>query len=111
MKWRNLLMPKEIQMDEAGASAQFGRFRIEPLERGFGNTIGNAIRRTLLSSIQGAAVTAVTTCASVVVLSMGGESVLGGTSHRVASDQRSTSPSREGNAYVEAKVPEAAIAG
>ncbi len=59
MKWRNLLMPKEIQMDEASATAMFGRFKIEPLERGFGNTIGNAIRRTLLSSIQGAAVTAV----------------------------------------------------
>jgi DNA-directed RNA polymerase subunit alpha len=59
MKWRNLLMPKEIVMDEATATPTFGRFTVEPLERGFGNTIGNAIRRTLLSSIQGAAVTAV----------------------------------------------------
>lgn len=58
MKWRNLLMPKEIVIDEATATPTFGRFKIEPLERGFGNTIGNAIRRTLLSSIQGAAVTA-----------------------------------------------------
>lgn len=59
MKWRNLLMPKEIVADETVASPTFGRFRVEPLERGFGNTIGNALRRTLLSSIQGAAVTAV----------------------------------------------------
>ena len=59
MKWRNLLMPKEIVMDEATATETFARFRVEPLERGFGNTIGNAVRRTLLSSIQGAAVTAV----------------------------------------------------
>ena len=59
MKWRNLLMPKEIVADEAAATPTFARFKIEPLERGFGNTIGNALRRTLLSSIQGAAVTAV----------------------------------------------------
>ena len=59
MKWRNLLMPKEIVMDEASATPTFGNFTVEPLERGFGNTIGNAIRRTLLSSIQGASVTAV----------------------------------------------------
>jgi DNA-directed RNA polymerase subunit alpha len=59
MKWRNLLMPKEIVLDEATATPTFGSFMVEPLERGFGNTIGNAIRRTLLSSIQGAAVTAV----------------------------------------------------
>jgi len=59
MKWRNLLMPKEIVMDEATSGPKFASFRVEPLERGFGNTIGNALRRTLLSSIQGAAVTAV----------------------------------------------------
>lgn len=59
MKWRNLLMPKEIRKDEETATAMTGRFVIEPLERGFGQTIGNALRRTLLSSIQGAAVTAV----------------------------------------------------
>ncbi len=59
MKWRNLLMPKEIVADAAAQTPTFGRFKVEPLERGFGNTIGNALRRTLLSSIQGAAVTAV----------------------------------------------------
>ncbi len=59
MKWRNLLMPKEIVMDESSYGPKFASFSVEPLERGFGNTIGNALRRTLLSSIQGAAVTAV----------------------------------------------------
>jgi len=59
MKWRNLLMPKEITRDEATASSTSARFIIEPLERGFGLTLGNALRRTLLSSIQGAGVTAV----------------------------------------------------
>ena len=59
MKWRNLLMPKEIVMDEATSGAKFASFKVEPLERGFGNTIGNVLRRTLLSSIQGAAVAAV----------------------------------------------------
>lgn len=59
MKWRNLLMPKELVKDESTAGPTYASFRIEPLERGFGNTIGNALRRTLLASIQGAAVTAV----------------------------------------------------
>ncbi|MDD3643204.1 MAG: DNA-directed RNA polymerase subunit alpha [Candidatus Krumholzibacteria bacterium] len=59
MKWRNLLMPKELVKEESTAGPTYANFRIEPLERGFGNTIGNALRRTLLSSIQGAAVTAV----------------------------------------------------
>jgi DNA-directed RNA polymerase subunit alpha len=52
-------MPKEIKKDAEVTSANTGRFMVEPLERGFGHTIGNALRRTLLSSIQGAAVTAV----------------------------------------------------
>jgi DNA-directed RNA polymerase subunit alpha len=59
MKWRNLLMPKEILRDEATATDTTSRFIVEPLERGFGLTLGNVLRRTLLSSIQGAAVTAV----------------------------------------------------
>jgi DNA-directed RNA polymerase subunit alpha len=52
-------MPKEIVMDQSTATPKYASFKVEPLERGFGNTIGNALRRTLLSSIQGAAVTAV----------------------------------------------------
>ena len=59
MKWRNLLMPKEILRDDATATDTSARFVVEPLERGFGLTLGNALRRTLLSSIQGAAVSAV----------------------------------------------------
>jgi len=59
MKWRNLLMPKEIAKDPQVLTPTMGRFIIEPLERGFGQTIGNTLRRTLLSSIQGASVTAV----------------------------------------------------
>jgi len=59
MKWKALTMPKEIVVDESTRTPTYGRFYIEPLERGFGNTIGHALRRTLISSIQGAAVTAV----------------------------------------------------
>ncbi len=59
MKWRNLLMPKEITRGEDKAVPAGGRFVVEPLEGGFGLTLGNALRRTLLSSIQGAAVTGV----------------------------------------------------
>ena len=59
MKWRNLLMPKEIAKDPQVMTPTTGRFIIEPLERGFGQTMGNTLRRTLLSSIQGASVTAV----------------------------------------------------
>jgi DNA-directed RNA polymerase subunit alpha len=59
MKWRNLLMPKEIAREGDAVDPMSGRFIIEPLERGFGLTLGNALRRTLLSSIQGASVTAV----------------------------------------------------
>src|SRR3972149_7918027 len=59
MKWKSLTMPKEIVVDEPSKTANYARFYIEPLERGFGHTIGNALRRTLISSIQGSAVVAV----------------------------------------------------
>ncbi len=55
MKWKNLQMPKEIVSDQSSATENYSRFIIEPLERGFGITLGNALRRVLLSSIQGAA--------------------------------------------------------
>jgi DNA-directed RNA polymerase subunit alpha len=58
MKWKNLTMPKQVAPD-AGNTPGYGKFIIEPLERGFGLTLGNALRRVLLSSLQGAAVTAV----------------------------------------------------
>lgn len=57
MKWKTMTMPKEVAVDESSATSSFGHFVIEPLERGFGNTLGSALRRALLSSIQGAAVT------------------------------------------------------
>ncbi len=59
MKWKNLQLPKRIQQIEEESGEQMGRFVIEPLERGFGETIGNALRRVLLSSLQGAAISAV----------------------------------------------------
>jgi DNA-directed RNA polymerase subunit alpha len=58
MKWKNLTMPKQVTPDPANSDG-YGKFTIEPLERGFGITLGNALRRTLLSSLQGAAITSV----------------------------------------------------
>ena len=58
MKWKNLTMPKQVVPDP-GNTPGYGKFVIEPLERGFGLTLGNALRRVLLSSLQGAAITAV----------------------------------------------------
>ena len=59
MKWKALQMPKRVEVEEKTMTDRFGRFFIEPLERGFGMTIGSSLRRVLLSSLQGAAVTAV----------------------------------------------------
>ena len=56
MKWKSLHMPKSIEVDEATLTDSYGKFEIQPLERGFGITLGNALRRVLLSSIQGAAI-------------------------------------------------------
>ncbi len=56
MKWKSLQMPKEIVSDQSSATENYSRFIIEPLERGYGVTLGNALRRVLLSSIQGSAV-------------------------------------------------------
>lgn len=57
MKWKSIQMPKELVIDDSVTNETYGKFIIEPLERGFGQTIGNAMRRVLLSSIQGAAFT------------------------------------------------------
>ena len=57
--WRDLIRPKSISLDPEGSSEFYGKFVCEPLERGFGITIGNSLRRVLLSSLQGAAITAV----------------------------------------------------
>jgi len=58
MKFKNLQMPKNVEVDEKTATPTYAKFTIEPLERGFGVTLGNALRRVLLSSLPGAAVTA-----------------------------------------------------
>ncbi len=57
--WRELISPKRLELDAKTASRVFGKFACEPLERGFGITIGNALRRILLSSLQGAAISSV----------------------------------------------------
>jgi DNA-directed RNA polymerase subunit alpha len=57
--WRDLIRPKAIQLDPESNSESYGKFTCEPLERGFGITIGNSLRRVLLASLQGAAITAV----------------------------------------------------
>lgn len=59
MNWSNLQMPERIELDDASYSNTFGRFTVQPLEKGFGVTIGNMLRRVLLSSLQGAAITAI----------------------------------------------------
>lgn len=57
--WRDLHKPREVRIDSPSRTSTYGRFTAEPFERGFGVTFGNALRRILLSSLQGAAVTAV----------------------------------------------------
>jgi DNA-directed RNA polymerase subunit alpha len=59
MLWRGFQKPKRLAVDAETLTNHFGKFSAQPFERGFGTTIGNALRRTLLSSIEGAAVTAV----------------------------------------------------
>ena len=57
--WRTLIRPKRIETDENTHTRFYGEFTCQPLERGFGITLGNALRRVLLSSIQGAAIVSV----------------------------------------------------
>jgi DNA-directed RNA polymerase subunit alpha len=59
IRWRNFELPSKVQPDKESLSTQYGRFIIEPFERGFGHTIGNGLRRVLLSSIEGTAVASV----------------------------------------------------
>lgn len=56
--WRSLIRPRKIERDNR-SGASYGKFVVRPLERGFGTTIGNSLRRILLSSLQGAAITSV----------------------------------------------------
>ncbi len=57
--WRDLIRPKGISIDTDSANNFYAKFTCEPLERGFGITVGNSLRRVLLSSLQGAAITAI----------------------------------------------------
>jgi DNA-directed RNA polymerase subunit alpha len=57
--WRDLIRPKNLLVDRETLTGQYGKFFAEPLERGFGITLGNALRRVLLSSLQGASICAV----------------------------------------------------
>ena len=57
--WNELVKPDQIVRDDDTASSTHGKFVCEPLERGYGTTIGNAMRRVLLASLQGAAFVAV----------------------------------------------------
>ncbi len=57
--WRDLIKPKKLEVEKETLTGTYGKFVAEPLERGFGVTIGNALRRILLSSLQGAAITSV----------------------------------------------------
>lgn len=57
--WRDLIKPKALDVDKETLSAAYGKFVAKPLERGFGLTLGNSLRRVLLSSLQGAAITTV----------------------------------------------------
>ncbi|MBC04524.1 MAG: DNA-directed RNA polymerase subunit alpha [Phycisphaerae bacterium] len=59
VRWRGLELPARVDKDPKSATDTFGRFTAEPFVRGFGTTIGNSLRRILLSSIEGAAVTKV----------------------------------------------------
>jgi DNA-directed RNA polymerase subunit alpha len=59
MLWKGFQKPKRLEVDRDTLTDHYGRFYAQPFERGFATTVGNALRRVLLSSIEGAAVTAV----------------------------------------------------
>src|SRR4030042_6389427 len=57
LRWLGLELPSVVTCEAASLSATYGRFVAEPFERGFGSTIGNGLRRVLLSSLEGSAIT------------------------------------------------------
>jgi len=59
VRWRGLELPSRVTVDRSSLTPTFGRFIAEPFERGFGTTVGNGLRRILLSSLEGAAITSV----------------------------------------------------
>ena len=59
VRWRGLELPASVILEEQSANDTFGRFIVEPFENGFGTTIGNSLRRILLSTIEGSAITSI----------------------------------------------------
>jgi DNA-directed RNA polymerase subunit alpha len=59
IRWRGLELPNRVQSDRSTLTDMYGKFSVEPFERGFGVTVGNSLRRILLSSLEGSAVTRV----------------------------------------------------
>jgi DNA-directed RNA polymerase subunit alpha len=59
MLWKGFQKPKRLEVDRDTSTETYGRFYAQPFERGFATTVGNVLRRVLLSSIEGAAITAV----------------------------------------------------
>ncbi len=59
IRWRGLELPSGVARDDSVSNETYGRFIVEPFERGFGTSVGNSLRRILLSSLEGAAVTTV----------------------------------------------------
>ena len=59
VKWRDFQLPKFLIIDQETYTNTYGKFTAEPFERGYGVTLGNALRRVLLSSIEGAAISSV----------------------------------------------------
>src|SRR3954463_1525834 len=57
IRWRGLELPSRVVSDAAALSDTYGKFTAEPFERGFGITVGNSLRRVLLSSLEGSGVT------------------------------------------------------
>ena len=57
IRWRGLELPSRVHVDRETRTPTYGKFLAEPFERGFGSTVGNSLRRILLSSLEGAAVT------------------------------------------------------
>src|SRR4030042_1443454 len=58
-KWRDFQLPKRLECDESTYTNTYGKFSAAPFERGYGITLGNSLRRVLLSSIEGSAVTSI----------------------------------------------------
>jgi DNA-directed RNA polymerase subunit alpha len=59
LNWQDLIKPKRVVIDEKSSTDYYGKFICEPLEKGYGITLGNALRRVLLSSIKGPAITSI----------------------------------------------------